>query len=39
MRKEDVTKDNTVINQPNVRKSSYNASPSYFKSPESEVHK
>ena len=37
--KEDVTKDNTVINQPNVRKSSYNASPSYFKSPESEVHK
>lgn len=37
--KEDVAKDNTVINQPNVRKSSYNASPSYFKSPESEVHK
>ena len=37
--KEDVTKDNTVINQPNIRKSSYNASPSYFKSPESEVHK
>lgn len=37
--KEDVVKDNTVINQPNVRKSSYNASPSYFKSPESEVHK
>lgn len=37
--KEDVAKDNTVINQPNVRKNSYNASPSYFKSPESEVHK
>lgn len=37
--KEEVAKDNTVINQPNVRKSSYNASPSYFKSPESEVHK
>ena len=37
--KEDVAKDNTVINQPNVRKTSYNASPSYFKSPESEVHK
>lgn len=37
--KEDVAKDNTVINQPNIRKSSYNASPSYFKSPESEVHK
>lgn len=37
--KEDVTKDNTVINQPNIKKSSYNASPSYFKSPESEVHK
>ena len=37
--KEDVVKDNTVINQPNVRKTSYNASPSYFKSPESEVHK
>ena len=37
--KEEVAKNNTVINQPNVRKSSYNASPSYFKSPESEVHK
>lgn len=37
--KEDVAKDNTVINQPNIKKSSYNASPSYFKSPESEVHK
>ena len=37
--KEEVAKDNTVINQPNVKKSSYNASPSYFKSPESEVHK
>ena len=37
--KEEVAKDNTVINQPNIRKSSYNASPSYFKSPESEVHK
>ena len=37
--KEDVAKDNTVINQPNVRKTSYTASPSYFKSPESEVHK
>ena len=37
--KEDVAKDNTVINQPNVRKTSYNASPSYFKSPQSEVHK
>lgn len=37
--KEDVTVDNTVINQPNVGKSSYNASPSYFKSPESESHK
>lgn len=37
--KEEVAKNNTVINQPNVKKSSYNASPSYFKSPESEVHK
>ena len=37
--KEEVAKDNTVINQPNIKKSSYNASPSYFKSPESEVHK
>ena len=37
--KEDVAVDNTVINQPNVGKSSYNASPSYFKSPESESHK
>ena len=37
--KEDVAKDNTVINQPNVRKTSYNASPSYYKSPESESHK
>ena len=37
--KEDVAVDNTVINQPNVGKSSYTASPSYFKSPESESHK
>lgn len=37
--KEDVTVDNAVINQPNIGKSSYNASPSYFKSPESESHK
>lgn len=37
--KEEVTVDDTVINQPNVGKSSYNASPSYFKSPESESHK
>lgn len=37
--KEDVTADNAVINQPNIGKSSYNASPSYFKSPESESHK
>ena len=37
--KEDVAVDNTVINLPNVGKSSYNASPSYFKSPESESHK
>ena len=37
--KEDVAVDNAVINQPNVGKSSYNASPSYFKSPESESHK
>lgn len=37
--KEDVTVDNDVINQPNVGKSSYSASPSYFKSPESESHK
>ena len=37
--KEDVAVDNTVINQPNVGKSSYTASPSYFKSPESDPHK
>lgn len=37
--KEDVTVDNAVINQPNIGKSSYSASPSYFKSPESESHK
>ena len=37
--KEETNVDDTVINQPNVRKSSYNASPSYFKSPESESHK
>lgn len=37
--KEEVAVDNTVINQPNTGKSSYNASPSYFKSPESESHK
>lgn len=37
--KEDVTVDNAVINQPNIGKSSYIASPSYFKSPESESHK
>ena len=37
--KEDVAVDNTVINQPNAGKSSYAASPSYFKSPESESHK
>jgi hypothetical protein len=37
--KEEVTVDDTVINQPNVGKTSYNASPSYFKSPESESHK
>lgn len=37
--KEEVAVDNTVINQPNAGKSSYNASPSYFKSPESESHK
>jgi hypothetical protein len=37
--KEEVTIDDTVINQPNVGKTSYNASPSYFKSPESESHK
>jgi hypothetical protein len=37
--KEEVTADDTVINQPNVGKTSYNASPSYFKSPESESHK
>lgn len=37
--KEDAAVDNTVINQPNVGKSSYTASPSYFKSPESESHK
>ena len=37
--KEETNVDDTVINQPNVRKSSYNASPSYFKSPETESHK
>lgn len=37
--KEEVTVDDTVINQPNTGKSSYTASPSYFKSPESESHK
>lgn len=37
--KEEVTVDDSVINQPNAGKSSYNASPSYFKSPESESHK
>lgn len=37
--KEETTADNTAINQPNVVKTSYNASPSYFKSPESESHK
>ena len=37
--KEDIAVDNTVINQPNAGKSSYTASPSYFKSPESESHK
>ena len=37
--KEDVAVDNTVINQPNIGKSSYTASPSYFKSTESESHK
>lgn len=37
--KEETNVDDTVINQPSVRKSSYNASPSYFKSPESESHK
>lgn len=37
--KEEVAVDDTVINQPNVGKTSYNASPSYFKSPESESHK
>lgn len=37
--KEETKVDDTVINQPSVRKSSYNASPSYFKSPESESHK
>jgi hypothetical protein len=37
--KEEVTVDDTVINQPNAGKTSYNASPSYFKSPESESHK
>lgn len=37
--KEETTVNDTVINQPNVGKSSYNASPSYYKSPESESHK
>ena len=37
--KEETNVDDTVINQPNVRKSSYTASPSYFKSPETESHK
>jgi hypothetical protein len=37
--KEEVTVDDTVINHPNAGKTSYNASPSYFKSPESESHK
>ena len=37
--KEETKVDNTAINQPNVGKTSYNASPSYFKSPESESHK
>ena len=37
--KEETNVDDTVINQPNIRKSSYNASPSYFKSPETESHK
>ena len=37
--KEKDTADDTVINHPNVRKSHYNASPSYFNSPESESHK
>lgn len=37
--KEEVTVNDSVINQPNAGKSSYNASPSYFKSPESESHK
>ena len=37
--KEETRVDNTAINQPNVGKTSYNASPSYFKSPESESHK
>ena len=37
--KEETNADDTVINQPNVGKSSYNASPSYYKSPESESHK
>ena len=33
------TADDTVINHPNAKKSHYNASPSYFNSPESESHK
>ena len=37
--KEETKVDDIVINQPSVRKSSYNASPSYFKSPETESHK
>ena len=37
--KEEDTVDDTAINQPNTGKFSYNASPSYFKSPESESHK
>lgn len=37
--KKEVAVDDSVINQPNVGKSSYSASPSYFKSPESESHK
>lgn len=37
--KKEATVNDSIINQPNTGKSSYNASPSYFKSPESESHK